>query len=68
MVKRIIGVLGTLGVVAIVAFTILGRAEYSSAIDFESEAAEQPIEVAPITEEQPLEQALEEADSLVIKQ
>lgn len=68
MVKRIIGALGTLGVVAVVVFTILGRSEYSSAIDFESDVAEQPIEVAPITEEQPLEEALEEADSLVIKQ
>ena len=68
MVKRIIGVLGTLGVVAIVVFTILGRAEYSSAIDFESEEVEQPLEVAPTAEEPTLEPTLEEVDSLVIKQ
>ncbi len=34
MIKRIIGIIGTLGVVAIVVFTILGREHYSSAIDF----------------------------------
>ena len=33
MIKRLIGIVGTLGVVAIVVFTILGRGEYSSALD-----------------------------------
>ena len=32
MIKRLIGIVGTLGVVAIVVFTILGRGEYSSAL------------------------------------
>jgi hypothetical protein len=33
MIKRLIGIVGTLGVVAIVVFTILGRGEYSSVLD-----------------------------------
>ena len=36
MIKRLIGIVGTLGVVAIVVFTILGRGEYSSVLDVTS--------------------------------
>ncbi|MBQ2394829.1 MAG: hypothetical protein II307_03595 [Alistipes sp.] len=36
MIKRLIGIVGTLGVVAIVVFTILGRGEYSSALSVAS--------------------------------
>lgn len=35
MIKRTIGIIGTLGVVAIVTFTILGREHYCSAITFD---------------------------------
>ena len=42
MIKRIIGITGTLAVLAVVAFTILGREHYSSAIEFgDGAAAEQ---------------------------
>ena len=47
MIKRIIGIIGTLAVVAVVVFTILDREQYSSAIAFgDTTLTEQaPIEV-----------------------
>ncbi len=65
MIKRLIGIVGTLGVVAIVVFTILGRGEYSSALDVT------PMEVSGESEqgvEAVVETNAEVVDSLDIQQ
>ena len=65
MIKRLIGIVGTLGVVAIVVFTILGRGEYSSVLDVTSMEAsgesEQGVEAV-------VETNAEVVDSLDIQQ
>ena len=37
MIKRIIGTLATLSIVAVLVFVIMGRGEYSSALTFETD-------------------------------
>ena len=65
MIKRLIGIVGTLGVVAIVVFTILGRGEYSSVL------VVTPMEVSGESEqgvEAVVETNAEVVDSLNIQQ
>lgn len=64
MIKRVIGILGTLGVIAVIAFAILGRESYSSALTFEFK----PRVTTPETEvkEEPLPANL--PDSVVVEQ
>ena len=63
MIKRIIGTLGTLAIVAAIVFAILGRKEYSSAIIFGGERPSAVVEGANEAEEQPVEVA----DSTVVE-
>lgn len=48
MVKRIIGILGTLVVLAIVVFTILERGRYSSAIEWSATHKSMTIETVEV--------------------
>lgn len=54
MTKRIIGFLGTLAIIAVMVFTIMGRKEYSSAIVFGKQMEETPatVEVEVVSEPQ----------------
>ncbi|MBO5812882.1 MAG: hypothetical protein J6R13_00015 [Alistipes sp.] len=50
MIKRIIGTLATLGIVAVLVFVIMGRAEYSSALTFEAKPLSVSVEAEPVAE------------------
>ena len=50
MIKRIIGTLATLGIVAVLVFVIMGRREYSSALTFEAKPLSVSVEAEPIAE------------------
>ena len=54
MTKRIIGIFGSLAVIAVMVLAIMGRQSYSSAIVFGKQAAEMPatIEVEVVAEPQ----------------
>ena len=50
MIKRIIGTLATLGIVAVLVFVIMGRGEYSSALTIETKSHAVNVEAEPIAE------------------
>ncbi len=66
MIKRTIGIIGTLIVLAVVALTILGRNNYSSAIEF-GHRAQQAESSAPAPS-QPAEEPTMPTDSVDIEQ
>ena len=72
MTKRIIGIFGSLAVIAVMVLAIMGRQSYSSAIVFGKLAAEKPavVEVEVVAEpaaEASLEQpATEQPDSVAV--
>ncbi len=70
MIKRLIGILGTIGVVATVVFTILGRESYSSAVNFSSAGLSEKIVVdEPRVESVPeSEEGLPLVDSVEVTQ
>ena len=47
MIKRIIGTLATLSIVAVLVFVIMGRGEYSSALTFETDPHAVSVEAKP---------------------
>lgn len=50
MIKRIIGTLATLGIVAVLVFVIMGRGEYSSALTIEAKSHAVSVEAEPVAE------------------